>query len=137
MTFISISLIGMSVLLVWGLLNISSGWYFYRKTELQKKYFWLMSAGWGVVNVILAAATILTINLKNITVASPDYAASQIGILKFNVFLDLIYILVGAVLAKAGKDGAQKRGFGWAIMLQGVFLLVFDCSLVYLLSAAR
>ena len=47
-------------------------------------------------------------------------------LLLVNGGLDVVYLVVGAILVR--RPEPLPRGFGWAILVQGVFLLVLDLA---------
>jgi hypothetical protein len=53
-------------------------------------------------------------------------------VLLFNTALDLAYMAIGFFLIERGRRMEKERsiGFGKAILLQGIFLLLFDGILV-------
>ena len=104
--------------------------------------FGAMSAGWGAVNIGIAAAGL---------VASPDTPLADPAaalaaerqfhdILLFNLGLNVAYSAVGATMLAAGARGvdaaARWRGFGSALILQGVGLFVLD-GIAFLASRTR
>jgi hypothetical protein len=60
------------------------------------------------------------------TPATLDFLAKVLAI---NTFLDFIYITAGLVLVALKKP--ILKGFGFAVLLQGGFLLVFDSIFLY------
>lgn len=48
-------------------------------------------------------------------------------LLKVNAFLDVGYVAVGLAMTLWGRT-PLLQGFGWGIILQGGFLLLFDTS---------
>ena len=77
--------------------------------------FWFMTGLWGVINAGIAWVSHLT---------GPPALDTLATILLVNCFLDVLYLVVGAYLATRGA--ALLRGFGWAVLVQGAFLLAFD-----------
>jgi hypothetical protein len=52
------------------------------------------------------------------------------NVLAINTGLDFVYILVGLILLTRAKP--VLKGFGFAILLQGLFLLIFDVIFLFL-----
>jgi hypothetical protein len=84
-----------------------------------RRQFGIQSAAWGAVNLVLALAG------RN---GSPPSAA----FLWVNVGLDAGYVAVALTLILTGRrfGAAGLRGAGWAVVPQGIFLLLAD--LIYL-----
>lgn len=77
--------------------------------------FWLMTGLWGVVDGLIVWWS---------WTPTPPAVDALATILKANMLLNVGYIVAGVVLA--GRPTAQLRGFGWAVIVQGCFLLLFD-----------
>lgn len=76
---------------------------------------WFMSGLWCVVNTLIVSYAI---------VVPPESLDAFRRILLINAGLDVGYIAVGGVLLAIKRP--MLRGFGLAICVQGLFLLVFD-----------
>jgi len=119
----------------WGGANALGGlalaWASSRAEPSTRWHFGVMSAGWGVVNVGIAAGGLLA---SGPPPATPDavLAAERRfhDVLLFNLGLNVAYAAVGATMLGAGRYGAENggrwRGFGTALILQGAGLLVLD-----------
>lgn len=79
------------------------------------RHFWRMSGLWAALNVIIAASAVWN---------PPTDPEEVRGLLKLNGWLDLGYIAVGGVLVAFRRP--ITRGFGWAVIIQGLFLLALD-----------
>ncbi|BDG17724.1 hypothetical protein TbrSNM41_24580 (plasmid) [Thermus brockianus] len=77
--------------------------------------FWLTNALWASVDGAIALVGLLS--------PEPDRAWLR-DILYLNAALDLLYIAGGLWLASKGE--ARLQGAGWAVVLQGGWLLLFD-----------
>lgn len=68
------------------------------------------------------------INLAIVLVARNDRALPNLAglnsFLVINLWLNVVYIVVGAAVGLRTKDRAQ--GAGWAVVVQGVALMVLD-----------
>ncbi|GAA6748978.1 DUF6992 family protein [Thermus brockianus] len=77
--------------------------------------FWLTNALWASVDGGIALVGLLS--------PEPDRAWLR-DILYLNAALDLLYIAGGLWLASKGE--ARLQGAGWAVVLHGGWLLLFD-----------
>jgi len=77
--------------------------------------FWFMTAVWALVNAAIAYGGWLG--------ADPDLVQLR-KILWINAALDLLYIALGLGLCM--RPAPMLKGFGFAIAIQGLFLLTFD-----------
>jgi hypothetical protein len=103
--------------------------------------FGAMTAGWGAVNVGIAAAGLYAASPPEATAAAVLGAERQFhDILLFNLGLNVAYSAVGATMLGAGyRDVASAgrwRGFGTSLILQGAGLLVLD-GIAFFASRAR
>ena len=80
-----------------------------------------MNAIWGFIDGAIGWANLIT---------GPVTIEFLRNVLAINSGLDLAYIATGVVLAIRVKPLLQ--GFGWAVILQGAFLLAFDLSFLIL-----
>ena len=129
------NLLGMGLLASWALGNmLGFGWLLTRWQDV-RFYFAQMNVFWNLVNLALAAGGIWGA-LKPI--GQPTWPAvigehSQlVNILLFNGGLDVGYIFCGLYLvelARRKQRYALLTGYGWALVVQGGFLLLFDCIL--------
>ncbi len=85
--------------------------------------FWLMTGLWGFVDGGIAVYAFLR------PVGSLETLRD---VLFFNCGLDIGYVITGFILTRLRSP--KFEGFGWAIVLQGVFLLGLD---VYFWWACR
>jgi hypothetical protein len=101
---------------LWMLLSVTAGLVglYVRPGELARG-FWLMMGLWGVVDGVIV--------WWSQTGEAPSLETLLFR-LKVNLLLDLVYIAVGVLLA--GRHAPVLRGFGWAVIIQGTFLLLFD-----------
>ncbi len=80
-----------------------------------QRSFWLTSSVWTAVNSGIALLGLL----------GPEPDKNQLReLLYLNAGLDLLYIAAGVFLA--AQPEARSQGAGWAIVLQGAWLLLFD-----------
>ena len=119
----------------WGGANALGGlalvWASSRSTRSARWHFGAMSAGWGVVNVGIAAGGLLASGPPPVEPNALLAAERQFhDILLFNLGLNVAYSAVGATMFGASYYGIDNvgrwRGFGTALILQGAGLLVLD-----------
>lgn len=77
--------------------------------------FWFMTGLWGLV-----CGGIVLYGLLAPRMPLPEMAT----ILQWNAALDVGYIVIGGCLLMGNTS--KFKGFGWAIVVQGIFLLGFD-----------
>ena len=121
-------LIGMSLLFIWGVSCIAYGYQSRKQSPSVKKYCREMTLYWGVINTLLGIFAVITV-LRAFDSYDSDLAAQQElrRIFGLNVGLDFVYILAGLITAYAGRHiSARRRGYGLAIVVQGVFLFILD-----------
>jgi hypothetical protein len=120
----------MTVLGSWAVTNIgigAAGWA--NSKGGQNKYFYQMTTIWGAAN--LGAAILGYTSNKNNTLNAAESLKAQQKIEKIfliNGGLDLVYIGTGVFLNRRGNTNgsAQLKGYGSALIPQGIFLLLFD-----------
>jgi len=126
---------GMWILGSWALLNLLVGTIRGLKTRGQIQAFHQMNAYWNLVNLGIAgfgywqaSQVSLMVNFWEVLVAQQQIEK----VLLFNTALDLAYMAIGFFLIERGRRMEKERsiGFGKAILLQGIFLLLFDGILV-------
>jgi hypothetical protein len=129
----------------WGGLNVAGGLALVlassRSTRSARWHFGAMSAGWGAVNVGIAAAGLATLGSPPADAAALLASERQFhDILLVNLGLNVAYAGVGATMWAAGTRGVERagrwRGFGTSLVLQGVGLLVLD-GVAFFASRAR
>jgi hypothetical protein len=108
-------------LIAWAFLSMGAaiaGLYFPAKANTECwRGFWFMNAIWGLIDGLIGWANLLT---------GPVEMEFLRKILMVNSGLDLAYITTGVILATRQKP--LLKGFGWAVLIQGLFLLIFDLS---------
>lgn len=120
------------ILLIWGILNSFGARLL---AQLNKRspvrYFWVMSANWGSVNLLIALFGIrgAVRNAKrfpNDAGKAQKEAGKMRRLLLVNVPLDALYVIAGCWLLQRKSDKARNRGWGSAIIIQGVWLFFYD-----------
>jgi hypothetical protein len=129
----------------WGGANALGGlalvWASSRPGTSTRWHFGAMSAGWGVVNVGIAAGGLLAAGAPPTEPGAVLAAERQFhDILLLNLGLNVGYSAVGATMLGASYYGIDNvgrwRGFGASLILQGVGLLVLD-GIAFLASRGR
>ncbi len=83
----------------------------------RRNAFWGMTTLWVAIDLAIVAWALID------PVEDP---AEFRKLLLVNGGLDVVYLVVGAILAR--RPEPLPRGFGWAILVQGAFLLVLDLA---------
>lgn len=120
-------------LMGWAGLSVVAG----SLVALRRNPFWrafgLQTVGWGAVDAAIALAGERGAITK---AAEPDSQTPQVQaeeseklrkILLLNAGLDVAYVAAGLVMARK-RNSRSRRGTGWAIAVQGAFLLAFDLA---------
>jgi hypothetical protein len=104
---------------------------------LAPRAFWRGMAsqfiGWGIINQAIAffgskgtENQLAGLDEAEKKTIEPQETRKLAKILWINAGLDVGYILFGAILARANRDNPFKVGTGIGIIIQGLFLLLFD-----------
>jgi hypothetical protein len=126
---------GMLILGFWAISNIIWGGIGMTKAQGQSKGFHEMNFYWNLVNLLIASIgywqaqqEVLDLNIWQ----TIENQQSITKILWLNFGLDLGYIACGFFLIERGLRKTKLRlvGFGKSIVIQGLFLLIFDGILV-------
>ncbi|RIJ37396.1 DUF6992 family protein [Pontibacter oryzae] len=134
--------IGMLVLGGWAIVNILISSFKLTRATRNRKYFYQMNLYWNLVNLIIASVALYSILSKDQSaqnLADSLYLHSWYKkVLYLNVGLDLGYMLLGAYLKERSRNSYKAErlmGWGQAVILQGLFLLLLDVVLVVLLES--
>ncbi len=129
---------GFLVLGSWSALNMVTGIVGQAAAGGQAKYFHQMNLIWGAVNMGFALPGYLGARKSN---ASQGFAASVKGqaatekTFIFNAGLDMAYIAGSAWFFQKANNSSDPdkynkyKGYGKSILMQGVFLLLFDATM--------
>lgn len=129
----------------WGGANALGGlalvWASSRSGTSTQWHFGAMSAGWGVVNVGIAAGGLLASSPPPTELGALVSAERQYhDVLLVNLGLNVAYSAVGATMLGASYYGIDNigrwRGFGASLVLQGAGLLVLD-GIAFFASRSR
>jgi hypothetical protein len=103
-------------LILWSLLSQGTGLFgLYARPGEVWRSFWFMSGLWGLIDGAIGLFAMLQ---------EPQSPAALLPFLRFNAGLDVLYIVVALGLLSRRK--ATVRGFGFGVLVQGAFLLLFD-----------
>lgn len=118
---------GMRTLAGWSIINIGTGLYGNFHYEGETKYFHQMNALWSTVNLSLSTAGLLRKTRFESTEKQIAFSKKLENTLAINTYLDLGYIVAGGLMVGLPSEtNTQLRGYGKSIIIQGVFLFVFD-----------
>jgi hypothetical protein len=122
----------------WAVGNLVAGPVLAARTTGAAREFWIMNAGWNVVNLAIAGWALSAgrpdpeawQSLADVELARGQFRR----LLWINAGLDVGYVATGAWLARRGdRLGSDRQsGFGRAVVVQGLFLLVFDTTVALL-----
>jgi len=134
---------GMLILGGWAIGNLATGLALRNRNSGPEKYFHLMNAGWGAVNLALAGfgyyGAVSTDPGSFGLYESMQETQRFQKILLFNAGLDVGYVMGGLYLLERGmhqeKNSDRLKGFGRSIILQGAFLFAFDLVNYFVHSA--
>ncbi len=137
--FYNVAVAAMAILAVWAAFWAGFSVTRYNSKDKAKKAFWRMSLYWGIINLAVAAfGLVQTQTRKNEFIQSRSLQEQQVTIVGINVHLDVLYIVIAAILViSAHKKTPRRLGYGKAILVQGLFLLIFDIILVIALDIVR
>ena len=130
-SYASMVLIGMVMLTAWGIASAVYGSGYKKVTDVTQRSCRQMTLFWGIINTVLGLSAVIMIG-RSFGLYGSDLPTQQHAqnLFQFNALLDLGYITVGSGLAYLGKNvSKQRRGYGLAIAVQGLVLLIIDLSL--------
>jgi len=126
---------GMKVLTGWGAACFAGGLAgTFTATNPETKYFCEMTAAWGAINTGIGLITLANVR-KELAAklnAEQSYRSykDNTRLYLINAGLDVVYIGAGIGLNAYGQSTKNNaplyQGFGKAVVMQGVFLLLFD-----------
>ena len=135
----------MIVLSTWAGANIAGSIAGFALTNnYEDKQFYIMNGAWGVINLSLALPSLFGKPKPTGTVW--DVQKRQTNVEKLflvNAALDLAYIMRGTYYLEQAKhqtdikEEQRSRGFGNAIIIQGVGLFIFDLTMTFISNHNR
>jgi hypothetical protein len=128
-------------LLGWGAASVvfGAGLATARRSDLRQ--IGLQAIGWGGIDAALAIGGRRDARHKQSAISaqrSVDQEAARFQrIVAINAGLDLLYIAGGLRLALTARRDSSRYGTGVGIAIQGLFLLIYDSLLTWLLARQR
>ena len=120
-------------LITWNLANIAAGGFFSLSSSKFIRGVGSQFVGWALVNFAIAYFGQKAAANRQLTLPDADTperkrieADNLRNLLWINAALDVLYMLGGRALMKRRKSSAWTRGAGLGIILQGIFLFMFD-----------
>ncbi len=131
---------GMNKLTIWGGVNVATGLggMLLSKDE-QFQYFSGMNLAWGAVNSTIGLLVMQKLKRQSLSPYDGrkyylDYKTGKKAYV-INIGLDGVYMLSGALMMAHSKNDLTHenmwQGFGKSVIIQGIFLLVFDNVMYY------
>jgi hypothetical protein len=127
----------MWVLTSWSVANLAYGGIASSRTEGSTRYFHRMNVYWNVVNMGIAAPSLIrSLRKKNSLPTTLHESIDELHSLEktllFNAGLDVAYLMGGLYLLERAKTTTNTherfKGFGQSVLVQGGFLLLFDAT---------
>ncbi len=105
-------------LIVWSIVSIIAGVIFFVVPVSLLQGIGLQALLWGIIDILIAVVGIFR--------QKEQSAAKAARFLRINVFLDIVYMLVGVILIVFLWVDSFILGNGIGIILQGAFLFILD-----------
>jgi hypothetical protein len=120
-------------LMVWGAANVVIGAGGSRvRDDVPRQFAW-QALTWGAIDLVLALLGRRGARTRGQT-ATPATTQRAVArfrrVLAINAGLDVAYILGGSVLAATARHDRRRKGVGLGILVQGIFLAVYDALLL-------
>lgn len=120
------------ILLAWGVLSMLCGAAAMAVRAAFARHVGLQALVWGAIDALIAL-----VGLRNATQSHSGSVAAQArrlqAIVALNAGLDVLYVLGGRRLVQRAGGKPVRAGAGLGIIIQGLFLLLFDSALTLLL----
>ena len=120
----------MKQLLFWAALSFGAGLPMMFSVREWVRAFGGMTVAWAVINALIALLALRGVRRKAQQRADAPtqqrWMRQLVRLLWVNAALDGVYVLVGAGLILWDPANRMLHGFGWAVIVQGAFLLLFD-----------
>lgn len=122
-----------SRLLRWAVFSVAAGGLMRRNPTKFWRGAGMQFVSWGIINAMIAAAG--SVSTENRLAQLDNPGAPEIleketrnlrRLLWINAGLDVVYVLAGRWWSRRDKGDGSARGHGFGIIIQGLFLLVFD-----------
>jgi len=122
----------------WGIGSVVAGAGLASQRSPQLRHAGLQTLGWGAIDAALAISARLGARRKHAQPPDEQAAIADArrtrAIVAVNVLLDVGYISGGLLLARRAGRRPDRRGMGIGIVVQGLFLLIYDALLVLALG---
>jgi hypothetical protein len=126
-------------LLGWGAASVVIGAGLAANRQPELRQVGLQAIGWGVIDAALALNGRRAARAKQQLAATTPTVERETTrfqqIVAVNAGLDLLYIIGGWRLIQTAGQRPQRRGMGIGIVVQGLFLLIYDSWLVWRVAA--
>jgi hypothetical protein len=127
----------LDMLKVWGLINVALGWSASLSRDRLVRHVGFQAIAWGGIDALLAFFGQQNANQKAEETRRGKMPGKQIArdirgfrrLLLINAGLDVGYILGGLWLMVSARERRERQGMGLGILIQGLFLLLFDALL--------
>ena len=120
-------------LITWNLANVAAGVFFSLSSSKFIRGIGSQFVGWALVNFAIAHFGQTAAANRERTLPDADTPQRQHieannlrNLLWINAALDILYMFGGRALIRRRKSGRWMRGAGVGIILQGIFLFIFD-----------
>ena len=126
---------GMTVLAGWGAANLGIGAIGWAGSNGTTKYFYEMNTYWGAANLGIALLGYSGARKNEGKVLTPAESLKEQHkiekIFLINGGLDFVYTGTGVFLKVKGdnRNSEELKGYGSSVILQGIFLLIFDTTM--------
>lgn len=129
------------ILAWWSMLNIAGGWAAVLWWSGSAYYFWMMGIVWGIINFAVALGVFSHTfyrKFQRCDAFERFEAQRHVEKLMFlNIGIDTAYVFVGLLLREHSFVSGVAHpdmwlGFGWSIVVQGIFLLGQDIGVTIL-----
>lgn len=121
----------LGILLGWGLLSMLAGAALATRPSLALRHFGFQALAWGAIDALLALFGRRSAVRKQGDPGVDALAEARTfrTILAANAGLDVGYIAGGRYLLRTANGRPERVGMGWGIVVQGLFLLLYDTGL--------
>ncbi|GIV09097.1 MAG: hypothetical protein KatS3mg019_1188 [Fimbriimonadales bacterium] len=117
-------------LLLWAGLSLGVAAPMMLATHEWVRAFGGMTAAWAIINALIAIFALRSVRKKAQQNADAHtiraWMRQLVRLLWINAALDILYVCVGVGLIVGAPANRMLNAFGWAVTIQGAFLLGFD-----------
>jgi hypothetical protein len=120
----------MSQLLLWAGLSLGAAAPMMLAPHEWVRSFGGMTAAWAIINALIAIFALRSVRKKAQQNADAHttrrWMRQLVRLLWINAALDILYVCAGIGLIAWAPANRMLNAFGWAVVIQGAFLLGFD-----------